>query len=73
MIDNAALRKPFHARVPQALQLRPETGRSFAPMGSREVEELPGHEITGMRCHQIEKLCFFFAIAEGDERFEMGL
>ena len=73
MIDHAALRKPFDARMPQALELGPESGGSFAPMGTGKFEELAGNEITGMRGHQIEKTGFLFAIAEGEESFEMGL
>src|SRR5882762_815602 len=73
MIDDAALRKAFDSGVPQALQFRPESGRSLSPMGSGKFEELPGHEIAGMSGHQIEKARFFFAVAEGDESFEMSL
>ena len=41
-------------------------------MSAGEREELAGHEVTGMRGHDVEKAGFCFGVAEGFESVEMG-
>src|SRR5271165_4352266 len=72
VIDEPVSRKAFGARVLSRLQFRPELRRAFAPVGTRETEELTRAEITGMRCDKIQEMSFLGRVAKGSQGFEMG-
>src|SRR5215469_11595040 len=49
-----------------------ESDAALACVGLDEVQELPAGEVTGMRCHKVQKTRFFFGVAKTAKGFHMA-
>jgi hypothetical protein len=72
VMDHSVFGKAFGPGVFVSLEFHPELRGAFVPRRSGEREELPGHEVPGMRGHTIEEVSFLRRVPEGLERFDMG-
>src|SRR5437660_542946 len=71
VIDHSVLGKTLGAGVFLGLEFGPKERCALAPVRAREGQKLPGHEVAGMRGHQIKEMGLLRRVAQGLERFHV--